>query len=84
MAILSVHPSGPFSATLAPIPLKLDRGNYSFWQTLILPVVRAFDLEDFLLGTRVCPVRFLSLQPGEGSSSSAHLQIGSMTSPMVT
>ena len=24
MAILSVHHSGPFSTTLAPIPLKLD------------------------------------------------------------
>ena len=26
----TVHGGGPFSATLAPIPLKLDRENFSF------------------------------------------------------
>ena len=50
-----------------------------FWRSMVLPSVRAFDLEDFLLGTRSCPMKFVSLQSGEGSSTSAApLQIGSM------
>ena len=82
-AVSNVTTSGLFSATLVLIPLKLDRANYSFWRSLILPSVRAFDLEDFLLGTRICPMRYVSLQQGEGSSSSTHLQIGSLTSQVV-
>ena len=73
----------PFFATLAPIPLKLDRENYSFWRSLILPSVRAFDLEEFLLSIRLCPVKFVSLQAGEGSSSTNQLQIGSLSSSRV-
>ena len=74
--------TAPFSTTLAPIPLKLERENYSYWRSLILPSIRAFDLEDFLIGTRPCPPRFLTLQFGEGSPDS-QLQIGSMTPAMV-
>ncbi|KAF4386199.1 hypothetical protein F8388_016451 [Cannabis sativa] len=40
---------------LAPLTLKLDRGNYSFWKSQVLPALRAHDLEGFILGTRVCP-----------------------------
>ena len=69
-----------FSATLAPIPLKLDHENYFFWRSL----VRVFDLEDFIFGTRSCPAKFISLQSGEESSTSAApLQIGSLASKMV-
>ncbi|KAF4374707.1 hypothetical protein F8388_020228 [Cannabis sativa] len=38
---------------LAPLTLKLDRGNYSFWKSQVLPALRAHDLEGFILGTRV-------------------------------
>ena len=77
----SMH-DGPFSTILALLPLKLDRENFSFLHLLVLPSVRAFDLEYFLFGTRLCPPKFISLQAGEGSSSS-QLQIGSLTLSMV-
>ena len=74
----------PFFATLTLIPLKLDRENYFYWRSLVLPSVRAFDLEDFLFGTRSCPAKFISLQSGEGSSIlAAPLQIGSLASTMI-
>ena len=73
-----------FSASLALIPLKLDRENYTFWHSLILPFIWVFDLEEFLLGTKIYPVIFISLQAGEGSSTSTNkLQMGSLTSPRV-
>ena len=82
-AMTSQPPTTPFSATLAPVPLKLDHENFSFWRSLIFPSVRVFDLEDFLLGIRICPPKFVSLQGGEGSSSStSSLQIGSLNPTM--
>ena len=42
-------------STLAPINIKLDRSNYLFWKTQILPVARAHDLEAFLFGTKSKP-----------------------------
>ena len=42
-------------STLAPINIKLNRSNYLFWKTQILPAARAYDLEAFLLGTKSKP-----------------------------
>ena len=42
-------------STLAPINIKLDRSNYLFWKTQILPATRAHDLEAFLLSTKSKP-----------------------------
>ena len=61
-----------FFATLAPVPLKLNRENYSFWQSLILLSIRAFALEDFLLATIVCPVKFISLTDWFFNLSNGH------------
>ncbi|KAL5758933.1 hypothetical protein ACOSP7_021544 [Xanthoceras sorbifolium] len=37
------------------LPIKLDDNNFIYWKTQILPVVRAFDLEDFIFGATTCP-----------------------------
>ena len=42
-------------STLTPINIKLDRSNYMFWKSQILPAARAHDLEAFLLGTKLKP-----------------------------
>ena len=42
-------------STLAPINIKLDRLNYLFLKTQILPAARAHDLEAFLLSTKSKP-----------------------------
>ncbi|KAF4398867.1 hypothetical protein G4B88_023461 [Cannabis sativa] len=44
---------------LAPLTLKLDRGNYTFWKSQVLPALRAHDLEGFVLGTKACPPQFV-------------------------
>lgn len=49
----------PFFQSLTPLSIKLDRNNYSFWRSQVLPAVRAYDLEGFLLGTVPCPPRFV-------------------------
>ncbi|KAL5823482.1 hypothetical protein ACOSQ3_021457 [Xanthoceras sorbifolium] len=42
------------------LPLKLDHRNYSYWKMQILPVIRAFDLEDFVLNCKKCPDKYVS------------------------
>ncbi|KAL5784152.1 hypothetical protein ACOSQ2_006544 [Xanthoceras sorbifolium] len=41
------------------LPIKLDDDNFIYWKTQILPVVRAFDLEDFIFEATTCPVKFV-------------------------
>ncbi|KAF4354635.1 hypothetical protein F8388_009626 [Cannabis sativa] len=48
-------PSVSIFQSLAPLTLKLDRGNYTFWKSQVLPALRAHDLEGFVLGTKECP-----------------------------
>ncbi|KAL5856992.1 hypothetical protein ACOSQ3_004450 [Xanthoceras sorbifolium] len=43
------------------LPLKLDENNYVLWKSQVLPAVRAFDLEEFILGERLCPSKFLDI-----------------------
>ncbi|POO03542.1 hypothetical protein TorRG33x02_007470 [Trema orientale] len=50
--------------SLAPLSIKLDRTNYSFWHSQVLPAVCAHDLEGFLLGTVPCPPRFIDHTTG--------------------
>ena len=40
---------------LPSVSIKLDRTNYLFWKSQILPTVRAHDLESFLLNTKLKP-----------------------------
>ena len=66
----SLSSSLSFLPSLVPLALTLDRGNFVFWHSQILPVVRAHDLEGFLLGNRPCLAQFITLQSGKGNSSS--------------
>ncbi|KAL5807575.1 hypothetical protein ACOSQ4_030308 [Xanthoceras sorbifolium] len=51
--------------------IKLDDNNFIYWKTQILPVVRAFDLEDFIFGATTCPPKFVSSVDEE---SGEHIQ----------
>ena len=42
-------------STLALINIKLDRSNYLFWKTQIIPTARAYDLKAFLLSIKSKP-----------------------------
>lgn len=53
-----VIPTLSLFQSLTPLTLKLDRTNYSFWKTQVIPALRAHNLEGFILGTNVCPPRF--------------------------
>ena len=68
-------PPLPLQNTLVPLTLKLDRNNFAIWRSLILPAVRALDIEGFLDGSRVCPPRFVPNSNGEGSSTSTQPHI---------
>ena len=45
-------------STLPSISIKLDRSNYMFWKSQILPSTQAHDLEVFFLGTKPKPDEF--------------------------
>ena len=47
-------------SVLPPIGVKLDRSNYVLWKSQVLPIVQAYDLEGFLLGTKTQPSESLS------------------------
>lgn len=53
-SIISV-PSMLVSSTLTPVDIKLDRTNYLFWKSQVLPATRAHDLETCVLVTRTKP-----------------------------
>ena len=55
-----VVPGFSFSSSLMPLSLKLDRNNYAYWRSQVLPVVRAHGLEGFLLGNISCPAQFMN------------------------
>ncbi|KAL5766857.1 hypothetical protein ACOSP7_017474 [Xanthoceras sorbifolium] len=41
------------------LPLKLDHDNYVIWKSQVLPAIRAYDLEEFILGESICPMKFV-------------------------
>ncbi|KAF4376978.1 hypothetical protein F8388_022694 [Cannabis sativa] len=49
----------PLLQPLAPITIRLDRDNYPYWRSQVVPAVRAHDLDGFIFGTRPCPPQFL-------------------------
>ncbi|PON62693.1 hypothetical protein PanWU01x14_136050 [Parasponia andersonii] len=53
-----------FLYSLVPLALKLDRNNFAFWRSPILPMVQAQDFEGFLLSTHPCQAQYISLQDG--------------------
>ena len=47
-------------SVLPPISIKLDRTNYLFWKSQILPTLRAHDLESLLLDTKLKPEEYIA------------------------
>ncbi|KAL5758948.1 hypothetical protein ACOSP7_021559 [Xanthoceras sorbifolium] len=43
------------------IPIKLNRDNYIYWKALIMPVIRAIEFKDFIIGKRICPSKFVEV-----------------------
>ncbi|KAL5753555.1 hypothetical protein ACOSP7_021775 [Xanthoceras sorbifolium] len=41
------------------LPLKLDYDNYVIWKSQVLPAIRAYDLEEFILGESRSPQKFI-------------------------
>ncbi|KAL5778756.1 hypothetical protein ACOSQ2_009493 [Xanthoceras sorbifolium] len=37
------------------MPIKLDKTNYIYWKTQVMPAVRALDLEDYIYSSSVVP-----------------------------
>ena len=51
-------PNNSMFQNLSPLTIKLDRANYSFWRSQVIPALRAHDLEGYVLGTEICPSQF--------------------------
>ncbi|KAL5825464.1 hypothetical protein ACOSQ3_021527 [Xanthoceras sorbifolium] len=43
------------------LSIKLDHNSYNYWRMQVLPAVRAFDLEDFVLNCKKCPEKFVEI-----------------------
>ena len=43
------------------LPIKLDQKNFIYWKAQILPIVRAFDLEEFLFGPVTSPQKYVEV-----------------------
>ena len=47
------------------LPIKLNQNNFVYWKAQILPIVRAFDLEEFLFGPIISPQKFVDVEDEE-------------------
>ncbi|KAK1556936.1 hypothetical protein Q3G72_014911 [Acer saccharum] len=47
--------------------IKLNHINYNFWRLQVLYVVRAFNLEDFVLNSSKCPLKFIQVRRTDSS-----------------
>ncbi|KAL5778513.1 hypothetical protein ACOSQ2_009250 [Xanthoceras sorbifolium] len=43
------------------LPIKLNRDNYIYWKALVMPNIRAIELEDFITRERQCPSKFVEV-----------------------
>ncbi|KAM6585304.1 hypothetical protein CsatB_012306 [Cannabis sativa] len=67
---ISGETSAPLSGvptTMLLPPLRLDRSNYFFWRSQVLPAIRAHDLEDILLRRTPRPAQ--RIPESEGSTN---------------
>ncbi|KAL5760760.1 hypothetical protein ACOSQ2_019598 [Xanthoceras sorbifolium] len=46
-------------------PIKLTRDNYIYWKTLVLPSIRALELEEFITCEKSCPAKFVHVSESE-------------------
>ncbi|KAL5742812.1 hypothetical protein ACOSP7_029544 [Xanthoceras sorbifolium] len=51
------------------LPVKLNRVNYIHWKALVLPAIRAMELEGFINGERLCPNKFVEVSSATGLES---------------
>ncbi|KAI9160735.1 hypothetical protein LWI28_011054 [Acer negundo] len=47
------------------LPIKLDQNNFVYWKAQILPIVRAFDLDEFLFGPVRRPQKYVETKDEE-------------------
>ena len=62
----SVSKAGDFSALAKSmhfnIQVKLDNDNYIQWKAQVFPVIRAFQLEDYVLDLKSVPPKYVEIQ----------------------
>ncbi|KAK2649350.1 hypothetical protein Ddye_016839, partial [Dipteronia dyeriana] len=45
--------------------IKLDQNNFIYWKAQILPIVKAFDLEEFIFGPVRSPQKYIEVEDEE-------------------
>ncbi|KAL5844316.1 hypothetical protein ACOSQ4_010274 [Xanthoceras sorbifolium] len=43
------------------IPIKLDKTNYIYWKTQVMPAIRTLDLEDYISSSSVVPEAYVEV-----------------------
>ena len=71
----SQNPHIILPSVLPSVSARLDRSNYIFWRSQILPTARAYGLDDFLFGTRSPPEQFINSSSVPEHSSSVPEQL---------
>ena len=46
------------------LQVKLDNDNYISWKAQVLPIIKAFELEDFISGLKPIPPKFIEVDSG--------------------
>ncbi|KAL5851114.1 hypothetical protein ACOSQ3_006232 [Xanthoceras sorbifolium] len=41
------------------VPMKLDKSNYIYWKTQVMPAIRALDLEDYISSSAMIPEPYI-------------------------
>ena len=67
-----IVPTFPFALSLNQLKLRLDRTNYNYCRAQVLPLVRAHNLEGFLLGSTQPPAQFIDIYNPNGNQSITH------------
>ncbi|KAL5798917.1 hypothetical protein ACOSQ2_003737 [Xanthoceras sorbifolium] len=49
------------------LPLTLDKDNYIHWKAQVLPVIQAFELDDFVSNVRPSPPKYIEVLSSNGS-----------------
>lgn len=66
-SLLAQASTGAVPFHLPQITIKLDRDNFSLWQSTITQALEAFDLESFILHPNPPPTTYLSSDSEEDS-----------------
>ncbi|KAH7548009.1 hypothetical protein JRO89_XS14G0052500 [Xanthoceras sorbifolium] len=49
------------------LPIKLDRNNYLFWKVQVLPVIRAYNLEEYIFEIKPSPNKYVESRSEDSS-----------------